>query len=388
MRILLLSQLFSTSRGGGEYVFSILAKKLAEKDHRVFVITNRIKDEKYKDLENVSLVFVPPTIEYRGGIPPTAVENLRYSINAIIKGYRIIKKEKIDIIHSNNFAPALAGSVLSSLTGRPHIITIHDVLSLCGKNYWKIWADQYYVSRNNLIVASFLDKMILKLQHACTHTVSETTRDDLLLYGEKKPIHVIHNAVEEAKAEQADVSRHQLVYVGRLVFSKNVEIIIRAIGIARKKEPKIRLIIVGDGPHRKTLERITHGLGLDENIKFVGHVSEQEKTRYIASSCALVFPSVCEGFGIVILEAFLQSRPVLVSNVRPMSEIVAHGNNGFVIEPYDATAWSEYFLRVIEDLQEADAMGKNGNELLATKYSQDVMYQKLMSMYDSCLGAN
>lgn len=383
VNILLLSQLFSTSRGGGEYVFSIIAKKLAQNGHQVFVITNRIKGERYQGTDNVKVVFVPPIIEYRGGIPPTVLENLRYSLNAIIAGLKIIKKGKIDIIHSNYFAPAIAGSVLSSLTGRPHIITIHDVLSLCGKNYWKIWADQYYVSRNNLLVASLLDKLILRLQHSCIHTVSETTRDDLVSYGERKPIHVIYNTTDQVRVMGVSVNPHQLVYVGRLVFSKNLEIAIRAVGIARKKESKIQLVIVGDGPHRATLEKIVSGLGLNENVQFLGHVSEEQKSRIVASSAALVFPSVCEGFGIVILEAFLQSRPALVANVRPMSEIVSHGKTGFVIDPYDATAWAEHFLRIIENPQEADSMGKNGYDVLMQKYSQDLMYQKIISTYES-----
>src|SRR5579875_3144440 len=139
MNILLLSQFFSTTRGGGEYIFSLIAKKLAENGHRVFVITNRISGEEYREHKNISVVFVKPTLEYKGGLPPGFTDNLRYSINAIRAGLGIIKKDKIDIIHSNNFAPALAGSVLSSLTGSPHVTAIQDIFSLCGKNYWKEW---------------------------------------------------------------------------------------------------------------------------------------------------------------------------------------------------------------------------------------------------------
>ena len=136
MNVLLLSQFFSTTRGGGEYVFSIIAKKLAEENHRVFVITNRIEGEQYQKHDNITLVFVPPTLRYQGGLPPGFSDNIRYAINATIQGLKIIKSEKIDVIHSNNFAPAVAGSVLSSITSRPHITTVHDIFSLCGRNYW------------------------------------------------------------------------------------------------------------------------------------------------------------------------------------------------------------------------------------------------------------
>lgn len=382
MNILVLSQLFSSIRGGGEYVFRLNAKMLAQNNHKVWVITNKIKNEEYPKLENMKIIFVPPEIEYKGGLPPSAVDNLRYSINAVFAALKIIKKEKIGLIHSNNFAPALAGSILSSLTGKPHIITIHDVLSLCGRNYWKIWGAQQNIAKINLAIAAFMDRIIPKLRHVCIHTVSETTKEDLVKFGEKKPIHVIHNSIELVVEKKIEPSPFRFVYVGRLLFSKNLEVVIRAIGIAKKKEPKIQLVIVGDGPHRKTLEKIVRGLGLESNIEFKGHLSDDEKIKEIQSSCSLVFPSVCEGFGIVLLESFACKRPVLVSNVRPMSDIITNGDTGFVIDPFDSTSWAEHLLKTINEPDLAHTMGENGHKLLGTRFTQDSMYKKIIDMYD------
>ncbi|MDE2588748.1 MAG: glycosyltransferase, partial [Patescibacteria group bacterium] len=157
MNVLLLSQFFSTTRGGGEYILSLVAKGLARDDNRVFVITNRIDGEDYEDVNNVRMIFVPPTLQYKGGLPPGFSDNIRYSINAVREGLKTIKKEKIDIIHSNNFAPALAGSILSSLTSKPHVTTVHDVFSLCGKNYWKKWGQQSDVSKINVTLAPLFE---------------------------------------------------------------------------------------------------------------------------------------------------------------------------------------------------------------------------------------
>ena len=336
MNILLMSQFFSTTKGGGEYVFKTIAKKLAENDHKVWVITNKILGEEYKIHKNITLVFVKPTLQYKGGLPPGFSDNIRYSINAVTAGLQIIKKEKIDIIHSNNFSPALAGSVLSFMTSKPHITTIHDVFSLCGRNYWKQWGAQSNVSKINVLLAPFFEKLLIKLKHDCIHTVSEATKEDLIKFGAKKPIHVIHNSIDSDLANPHEEINHlQFVYVGRLVFYKNLEVVIKAVRIAKKTEPKIKLIIIGNGQHKNSLEVLTKRLGLESNIEFKGYIDADEKSKIIATSNALVFPSLCEGFGLVILEAFSQNRPVLVSDVRPMSDIVSHGKNGYVLNPYD-----------------------------------------------------
>lgn len=385
MKILLLSQFFSTTRGGGEYVLSLVAKNLAKNGHNVFIITNKIIGEEYKVQENIQIVFIPPVLEYKGGLPPGFLDNLRYSINATRQGLKIIKKEKIDIIHSNNFAPALAGSILSSLTSKPHITTVHDVFSLCGKNYWKRWGAQSNVSRLNVWLAPFFEKLMIKLKCDCIHTVSEATREDLVKFGARKLIYVIHNSIETSVTNNTISNPFQFVYVGRLVFYKNLEVVIKAIKIVKKSEPEIKLVIVGGGPHEKSLKDLVLQLDLESNVQFSGYITTDEKSKLLATSNALVFPSLCEGFGLVILEAFDKSRPVLVSNIRPMSDIVNHEKNGFVLDPYNENQWADYLLRIIKNPQEATKMGQNGNQLLKTKYDQKSMYEKIMNMYSKTL---
>ena len=112
MNVILFSQFFSTTKGGGEYVFSIIAKMLADNGNKVWIITNKVKGEQYLQHENIKIIFVPPLLEYKGGLPPGFKENITYSIYAFVRGFSLIKKEKIDIIHSNNFAPALTINLL------------------------------------------------------------------------------------------------------------------------------------------------------------------------------------------------------------------------------------------------------------------------------------
>ena len=385
MNILLLSQFFSTTKGGGEYVFSLIANQLAQDGNNVWVITNRLKNEKYVSHKNINFIFIDPPIEYKGGLPPGFLDNLRYAIGSISKGFNIIRKKNIDIIHSNNFAPALGGSFLSSLTGKPHITTVHDVFSLCGKDYWKKWGKQNNVSKINVSLAPFFEKLMLKLNYNAIHTVSEATKDDLIKFGAKKPIYVVPNSLETTDVLNTEQVPLQFIYIGRLVFYKNLEIVIKAIKLVKKTYPEIVLVIVGGGPNKENLERLVNDLNLQDNVKFTGFISSNDKTKLLASSEALVFPSLCEGFGLVILEAFAQKKPVLVSDVRPLSDIVTSSINGFVIPPHDETQWANAIKEVIEEPEKAHIIGQNGRKTLDEKYSNISMYRKIQDMYSYCI---
>lgn len=229
-------------------------------------------------------------------------------------------------------------------------------------------------------------KISVKLNCTAVHAVSEATRDDLIKLGEKKPIFVIHNAIPiPNQVEKPQVNQFQLVHISRLVYYKNVDIVLKALKIVKKTFPNVSLVIVGDGPYKKNLEKMVSELSLQQNIIFKSHVSEKEKQELIATSQALVFPSLHEGFGLVILEAFAQKRPVLVSNVRPMSDIVEHGKTGFVVSPQDENEWAKAIELIIQYPERTSRMGVNGRCVLEVKYSIETMKNNLIKMYEESI---
>ena len=381
MNVLLLTQFFSNTKGGGEYVFSLMAQLLSNRGNNVWVITNRIKDEEYTSHKNIKIIFVPPLLEHKGGQPPSFIDNIIYSFCALRAALSLIRKEKIDIIHSNNFAPALTGSMLSILTSKPHITVIHDVFSLY-ENYWKLWGRQTNVSRLNVLLGPFFEKAIMKLKCTAIHTVSEASKDDLIKFGAKKPIYVIHNAIDMYESPELEMVSFQFIYIGRLLFYKNLEVVIKSIKILKKSYPKITLIIVGGGPHKKILEKLVTDLELQDNVRFLGHVSDSEKKRLLSVSQALVFPSLCEGFGIVILEAFACKKPALVANVRPLSDIVEDKKTGFVISAHDENEWAKALEQIIKEPGKAIEMGCAGRNVLEKKYDPQTMENNLLKMYN------
>jgi len=385
MKILLFSQFFSTTKGGGEYVFKTIANVMAQNGHKVWVITNKVKDEKYEELENLKIITVNPTIQYKGGLPPTFFDNIRYVSNAFQKGRNIIKNEKIDIIHSNNFSPALACSLVSYFTKIPHITTVHDIFSAYDKDFWKKWAKQSNVSNTNARLVPFFEKLMMKFRFDCIHTVSNATKNDIQKIGTKKPIHIIPNCIQDQEQIIVEPKKTQFVCLGRLVFYKNVEVILKSFTIIIKKFPDAKLIIAGDGPHKESLQELVKKLDINNNITFTGYVTPQQKIKLLSESNALLFPSIIEGFGLVMLEAFQQKRPVIVSNIPPMSDIIENNKTGYLIDPHDEKQWAEKIIHLINEPEISQKMGETGYKVLEEKYNQEIFYQKLISMYQSVL---
>jgi len=126
-------------------------------------------------------------------------------------------------------------------------------------------------------------------------------------------------------------------------------------------------------------------MNLQNNIIFTGFVSTEEKTRLIATSQALVFPSLCEGFGLVILEAFEQKKPVLVSDIRPLSDIVTHKTTGLVLPPHDENEWTKAFTEIISTPEDFCRMGCAGREVLESQYNVSKMNFQVLKMYDKVI---
>lgn len=130
--------------------------------------------------------------------------------------------------------------------------------------------------------------------------------------------------------QQSDV-----IYVGRLLAHKRVDLLIRSIQRLRIRGTRVQCIIVGDGPARAGLERLSTELGLGEAVRFLGIVPTASVYGLLKASKVFVSPSVREGFGIAVLEANACGLPVVVVRApdNASAELVLEGVNGITCGP-------------------------------------------------------
>ncbi len=385
MRILYLTQLFSSTHGGGEYLFNMWANEFSKRGHSVSVICQKVVGMKDEDLEgDVSVISLPPAIRYRAGLPPSIKHNLLFLIVATLFGVRIVRDEGIDIIHSNSYTPIFAGAIIAFLTHRPHIATVHDIFSVPGERHWQLWSKQSGISWASEFLGRITEHMAVNAFRTIIHTVSETSKQDIIRLGTRNPVVVIPNAVDLSLYEKPNSCSEpnvQVIFVSRHVFYKNLDVVLGAFPKVVEAFPEAKLVVVGDGPMKAVWMRRANRLGLGESVDFRGYVSHEEKLHLISESAALVLPSLVEGFGIVILEAFAMKRPVLVSDLPPMNEIVSDHVDGYLLEPSGSDDWTKGMIKVLKNPELASTMGLSGYDKVCKEYAVSLATSRLEELY-------
>ncbi len=386
MKILYFTQLFYPSLfGGGENVFFQWAKELKKRGHDVFVITQRLENTRsFEEYQGIKIFRVGSKPKIVGTLPVGIFSNFSFLVSAIIKGIQLARKNKFDLIHSNTYIPVISAQVCSRFFGIPHIATVHDVYLKSKENFWKDWSKQPGISNQSKCIGPWIEKKIAKTGVTLFHTVSKTSKSDLEKMGVKKKIVVIPNAIDLAHYKRKEIdTKNQAIFIGRLVFYKNLEILIKAFAQVVKKIPDAKLVIVGDGPSKQSLIDEALSAGLDKNVDFKGTVSDDEKIKLLYESRVLLNPSLVEGFGLVILEAFSCSKPVIVSDTRPLSDLVSDTNDGFVLSASDSNQWANKLVELISNPALCEKMGKAGLQKVVTQYSLEKIIDSVIDLYDT-----
>jgi glycosyltransferase involved in cell wall biosynthesis len=224
------------------------------------------------------------------------------------------------------------------------------------------------------------------------HTVSNATKEDILKIKVRTPssIVAIPNGINLKNYDYMHFKKdyqNYVLFIARLVVFKNLDVVISAFKDVVKKVPDAKLIVVGDGPMRDKWEKMVSELHLDQNIEFTGYIPQDKKVELLSKCSSLLLPSTFESFGIVLLEAFAMSKPVLVSD--QIYEIVDDGVDGFILPAHDAHKWAEKIIFLLSNKTICQDMGNKGRLKVESKFNIDNIVDKLESLYtEICLKKN
>jgi glycosyltransferase involved in cell wall biosynthesis len=168
--------------------------------------------------------------------------------------------------------------------------------------------------------------------------------------------------------------------IARLEKEKGIEYLIRAIELAKDIIPKIRLVIVGDGNEKRNLTWLTNSLHMTERIQFVGFQNHVD--HWIKDFDVFVLPSaIRESFGIVLIDAMANLRPVIASRIGGIVEIVDHNETGILVEPKNPEAIANAIIYLYNHPEETMEIIKNARKKVETNFTKQRMFDEFETIF-------
>lgn len=362
-------------KGGAPKRVWEIAKLLVQKGHTVHLF-----GMKYWDGEDV---IIKDGVYLHGVCPAQElyIKGRRSIKQAIYFAYKLLGpllKEDIDIVDCSNFPyfPCFPAKLHSLMKGSILVITWHEVWN----DYW-----YEYLGKKG-IFGQWIERLVAGLSKNMI-TVSETTKRQLLSIGVRGNITTVPNGVDFEEIDTAHPADDQsdIIFAGRLIKDKNVDLLIKSISLIKQTIPNIKCLIIGDGPERRHLEEIVSSTHLEQNVSFLGFIkSSRDVFSRLKASKVFVLPSTREGFGIALLEANACGLPVVTVRhpQNAATDLVVDGKNGFLCELNEADMSSKIMM-ALERAQDMSSDCVNH----AKQYSWENAVDMIEDTYESILGA-
>ncbi|MBL0006889.1 MAG: N-acetyl-alpha-D-glucosaminyl L-malate synthase BshA [Saprospiraceae bacterium] len=326
--------------GGSGVVATELGLALAAKGHQIHFITYKRPVRLTHYQENVFFHEVN-TEEY------PLFDYTPYDTTLTSKLVDVVKYEKLDLLHVHYAIPHATVAYLAKQILADEGIYIPVVTTLHGTDITLVGSDRSFAP----VVAFSINQSdgVTAVSNHLRHQTCEQLKI-------KKEIEVIYNFIDFARFSRLNKEHFRkaiapdgekiLVHISNFRKVKRIEDAIKTFEIVQKKVPS-KLLLVGDGPERPRLERMTRELGLYEHVRFLGKQDAVEEILAVAD--LFLIPSSNESFGLAALEAMACEVPVISSNAGGLPEVNIHGVTGCVADVGDYEAMAAHALMLLED---------------------------------------
>lgn len=281
--------------------------------------------------------------------------------------YSRMKALNPDVVHAHGFFASFPGCLTAKAARIPVAIS----------HFHTLFNPEVMTGRHRM-----MDIVLNRLFADRCVAVSEAVKDSFV-EGEKLQsgsIQVIYNGIDGEKYPLSKPCNEKIVtVVASLTPHKNHAVVLKAFKIVRSEFRSAQLWIVGDGPLRSELEETARALGLGGSVVFKG--IRNDISTLIAQSDVVVLPSTREGLSLAVMEAMAVGRPVVVSNIGGLPELVFHGLNGFLVDAYRADEFSYHISLLLRNPSLAAAMGLQGRNMFEGKFDVKIMVRKYEELY-------
>ena len=308
------------------------------------------------------------------------------------KALEKLSTQDLNLVHYTNDYQYIAKGI-----NAPTIATIHHPYAaekrIIKENIGYTDSIHYSLYRRIEFVARMEKKICEKVDRVIA--VSNYTAKTLIeeYHVPSKSITVIPNAVDtdrfnpkiDGHAIREKMGLHSepvILFVGRFDHTKGIRYLIEAFSMLINKIPDAKLILVGKGPLKKSLQMSVNNSALKKSVIFYGAASNKELPQIYASSNVVVLPSLIEGFGIVLLEAMATAKPCVAAKVGGTEDAIEDGVSGFFVPPADSKALFEKLLMLLEDKELSKKFGNASRKRVEKMFTWERVAQQTIELYE------
>ena len=384
------SFLFSDTEGVGEGIAAYeVIKRLIKRGHKVTVFAPRsnIKDKNIREItSSFNIDLFPAISELREEVGWSYFAHKSFE-----KAREIVEREKIDIIH--HLGPCFAGMYsLMPLISRPFV---YGPIPLEHKeiDFEKEFVKNYrqLTSREKEIVRT-LNRLSKKQYSKTLHSAAKIVVQ-LPIVSKSLPRQVrdkceaIPLGVDTGRffpKKDSKSNKDVILSVGHMTAIKGFDYLVRAMPYVVKKRPRVRLLLIGEGPDKRYFESLVIKLGLERNIEFLGAISHGDIASYFQRCILYCQPSLSETFGLARLEAMACGKPVVYTSAGSgESGFTSNGKYGGIVSPRRPRGLAREILRFLESPKLIKKSGKINRQLVVKGYDWESIVSKYENIYEN-----
>lgn len=364
--------------GGGEINLLSLIKKLDKKRFRPVVLSPK-RGVLIDKLEGIGV----RVIILKFGLARKILRLIPVvSLFTIFKVWRLLRTERVDLIHSNSFL----GVVFSSLPAKLRKIPL-------------VWTDHGWYSGLG-IQGRFLDAFVDKIITVSESIKKYLLRNSCISADKVETVYLGTDLKEYNGARNSNAIRNEfginpgqplIGMIGRFQEIKGHRYFLEAVSIVRKVLPECRVLIVGarifdlpeDQGYPGRINNWIQELGLKEAVICTGFRSDIP--AILSDLDVLVLPSERESFGLILIESMAAGTPVVATRCGGPEEIIENNISGLLVSPRDAPALAESIIHLLGDKKKAEKIASEARKKVMSRFDISSQVERTESIYSERL---
>lgn len=397
-RICMIINRFHPIVGGAERQALLLSDRLCRMGHQVAILTRRITSE------------LPTHEEFDGmkirRLEPAGYSRLTNYLSAFsCFTYLLSHGRRFDVLHCHSVEHiSLAAILAARLIGRPIICKVPTAGDLTRQGFpyanlpWYVRLARriFFIRKWRPVMLRWTDAIIAP---------SEEIRQEIKEINLLSHHRFIPNGIDTTKFHPISLSdrkalrqmlklpldSHILIFVGRLVPRKGIDILIKAWPEVIKRLPEAFLVICGSGQYQvdsieTELISLVSGSTFEQSVKFLGNVANVDE--YLKTANLFIFPSRGEGLPNALLEAMATGLPIVASNVGGVKDLIHHEDTGHIFNVKNQDQLIESIHKVLTNPKYAQRLGESARRFVEDEFSIDTVLEKYIDLYETIRGVH